>query len=168
MKNFIIRFLGGVPKHEREEEVRDAERRLRDSENEFDSQLRDRDSKILQKDAELVALRSKTKRTLPVVDITFSDPAPTNEKEFAEYCREWTLFADNFLDRKCRHLIFLAREELDWSGMPSSSHPDSLPDGMSREAYDWMMRGTSNALKMLLDYSAEMRSAHLRLTTPNE
>lgn len=151
MKHSIIRLLGGVPRQELE-----LERALYLEQRDGFSDAR---KKIAVLEGQNLALEARLKRALPLISVGTGDPEPTSEKERAAWVREWAAFFPSFLEPKLMRLISEAREELDWSGMPDASH-SGLPSGMSREHYDWMMRGTSNAFRLLIDYGKLMMSEH--------
>lgn len=157
MRNLLIRILGGIS-HENWSNACKI----------TNGQLAKQREEISVLNADVYAAQQKVKRALPLVQVNVSDPQPSDEKKFEAHAREWARFHEDFLAPKLNHLIALAREELDWSGMPSAGHETGLPEGMERRDYDWLMRGTSNAFKMLLDYGLEMKSAYKGIAENNK
>jgi hypothetical protein len=102
-------------------------------------------------------LRQRLKDSVVVVDPGIDDPIPTDEDSRQAYVERYASFHDDFLEKKLKHMIAQVREQLDgfgWDGLPY----DTLPQGMSRIERDAFFRGTSNALRLLLEYGEQMRS----------
>ncbi len=102
-------------------------------------------------------LRKRLKDSIVVVDPGMDDPIPSNEDGRRAYVERYANFHDDFLERKLKHMIAQVREQLDGFGWDGLAY-DTLPQGMSRQERDAFFRGTSNALRLLLEYGEQMRS----------
>jgi len=102
-------------------------------------------------------LRKRLKESIVVVDPGMDDPIPGGEIGRRAYVERYASFHDDFLEKKLKHMIAQVREQLDGFGWDGLAY-DTLPHGMSRQERDAFFRGTSNALRLLLEYGEQMRS----------
>lgn len=98
------------------------------------------------------------RKALRLMDVSIGDPTPDDPLKRAEYVREVGNFYSDFFEKKLLQLISFVREELDWSGLVDDQHKLNHLNGITREQYDFLMRGTSNALKLLISWGEEMRN----------
>lgn len=100
------------------------------------------------------------RKALRLMDVSIADPIPTDVDQRKAYVREVAQFFSVYGEKKLMQMISFVREELDWSGLIDSHHSKEALNGMSRQQYDWLMRGTSNAFKLLLDWGNIMQGEH--------
>lgn len=100
------------------------------------------------------------RKALRLMDVSIVDPIPADAEQRKAYVREVAQFFTDYGEKKFLQLISFVREELDWSGLIDNNHSKEALNGLSRDQYDWLMRGTSNGLKLLLDWGKEMQSEH--------
>jgi len=108
-------------------------------------------------------LRKRLRDTVVVVDPGMDDPIPDDNDGRRAYVERYASFHDDILEDKLKHMIAQVREQLDgfgWDGLPY----DTLPQGMTRQERDAFFRGTSNALRLLLEYGERMRSERASLS----
>lgn len=115
--------------------------------------------------AELMGKEALERKAHRIINVAAGDPTPVEEESRKAYVARVNEFAD-ILEPKFMSIIATAREELDWSGFNDHQHA-GLPFGMTRDQYDWMMRGTSNFGKLILDWLDAMRNEHLANINPN-
>lgn len=104
--------------------------------------------------AELSVLKEKLARTLPVVDPTTGNPEPMDHDQRVGYVARVAGFHREVLEAKIIHMIAQVREQQDTIHL-------ELPTGYTRAEYDLILRGTSNGLKLLLDWGDIMVGEHL-------
>lgn len=99
------------------------------------------------------------KKRIRVMATGVGDVEPTDVEARAKY----TIAASNFyieiLEPKLLQMIATAREELD------NVHILNIPLGMDRKDYDNVLRGTSNAFKLLMDWGELMKGEATANTT---
>lgn len=120
------------------------------------------DSRLKLLEIENEMLRKRLRDTVVVVDPGMDDPIPNNEDARRIYVERYSSFHDDILEDKLKHMIAQVREQLDgfgWDGLPY----DTLPNGMTRQERDAFFRGTSNALRLLLEYGERMRGERASL-----
>lgn len=100
------------------------------------------------------------RKAVRLMEVSIADPIPSDEESRKRYVREVATFYSDIFEKKIMQMISFVREELDWSGLTDQNHPASHLNGMTREQYDWLMRGTSNSFKLLLDWGKDMQSEH--------
>ena len=102
-------------------------------------------------------LRGRLKDSIVVVDPGIDDPIPRDDEQRRAYVERYANFHDECLEKKFKHMIAQVREQLDGFGWDGLAY-DTLPQGMSRQERDAFFRGTSNALRLLLEYGEQMRN----------
>lgn len=110
------------------------------------------------KHAQLTSLEKRTGRAMQIMNAGVGDPEPTDSKARASYVAEASNFYEGILEAKLLQMTAQVRELLD------TVYQD-LPKGMDRTRFDDMLRGTSNAFKLLMDWGNQMKGEHLANTT---
>lgn len=110
---------------------------------------------------ENAALLKSQRKPLKVIDPAAADPVPTDINARKDYVEKFCNLYKDFLEGKLIHLIAQVREDLDWNGWNDYAHPEGLPNGMTRSEYDAYLRGTSNSLKLLIEYGNQLESENL-------
>lgn len=93
-----------------------------------------------------------------MLDVDIGDPEPTDEKLRNTYAASVALFFEEYLGKKLMWLIGQVREDLDSPFGVDPSRVRELPPGTTRAEYDWFLRGTTNGLKLLLDWGDRMKN----------
>lgn len=120
-----------------------------------------KDQEINRLRLELFAIERSRGKIVPIIEVGVNDPEPTDETQREAYVAEYARFFDTYLEKKLKHLIAYVREDLDWNGWPDTTRPSGLPNGMSKAEYDWFLRGTSNAFRLLLEYGEQMKAENI-------
>jgi len=129
-------------------------------------ELADAERRIREVSGELTVAKATTYRAYDmqrvakeIIDAGIGDPAPTEEKEYERYCARIADVSE-LLKPKLMQMIAMIREELDWSGLVDGTHPVEFLNNISRERYDDLLRGTSNAFRLVLDWLEFIQGAH--------
>ena len=108
---------------------------------------------VIERDKEIdklrQALNSRSERRIDVID--FHDGEPQDEEARQVYVASVANFHEDILRRRLIKNIADVREQL--ASMDYSGIPDSVP----REAFDWYLRGTENALWLIYEWG-ELKS----------
>lgn len=120
-----------------------------------------KDREINRLKIELFSLERARGKIVPIIEVGINDPEPRDQEQRKVYVAEFSRFFETYLEQKLKHLIAYVREDLDWNGWPDTTRPAGLPNGMSKAEYDWFLRGTSNAFRLLLEYGEQMKAEHM-------
>ena len=112
-------------------------------------------------ESDYIALRAERyrdaefrRKAMKVIEAGIADPSPTDVEARIKYVAEVALFYDDKLEPKLLQLLAQNRDMLDRIYA-------EVPEGFTREQYIWILLGTSNAFKLLLDWGDAMRSEHV-------
>jgi len=142
---YILNYLGLVPKEELSS-LEAANTVLRRSVSQLENEQR-------VYELEIQGLTSRLKRTTHVVDIGLEDPEPIDEKVRVDYVIRAATDFDDYFEKKILKMISEIREVMD-----QPSYLQQFFVGLPRVEYDWYLRGTSNGLRLLLEWGDQMRN----------
>jgi hypothetical protein len=140
MKQFILRFFGV--------DLKAITRKLIEKDHEIEDLKLEK--QILE--TELLGKERLLAKKIAIVDATVGDPEPQGADR-AGYVMQVANFYEGIGRKKLLHLIAATREDLD------TVH-QNLPPGMDRTRYDDYLRGTSNAMKFLMDWFELLSGEH--------
>ena len=123
----------------------------------FDDAMRAKNEVIAENQrlrAELLGKEDALKRAVKVIAADIGDVEPVDQKARAAYVASASNFYSEILEKKLMHMIAQTREQLD-------AVFSEVPIGMDRAGYDNILRGTSNAFKLLMDYYEQLKGEHL-------
>lgn len=103
--------------------------------------------------AKLIEAESSTGRAIKVLRAGVGDVEPADEKKRKDYVAAASNFYIDILEPKLMQMIAQVREKQD-------TIFSEVPAGMVRAEYDWILKGTSNAFKLLMDWGDQMRGEH--------
>ena len=150
MRKILLRLFDVVPQGEANRSVGQKNLEISTLKNkvvELSREIKRLETEVLGKDARL-------HKNLKIIDATTGDPAPTDEKARFDYTQIAANLYDGILEKKLLHLIAVVREEQDTIML-------EVPPGFSRAQYDFVLKGTSNAFKLLMDWGEQMRGEHM-------
>lgn len=156
MKNFIISLLGGVSMRTFNE-YRILAKSVQESRMKADSEVN-------RLKVEIMGLTARTERAIKVIAANIGDVEPTDQKARKDYVAQAANFYESVLESKMLQMIAQVREQED------TIFAD-VPPGMSRVEYDYVLKGTSNAFRFLMDWGEQMKAEHasnINSENPNE
>lgn len=142
MRNLFLRIFKGLPWEEHVERIKKEKTRANDNFSEV-QRLR----------AELIGKEALMSRARAVVAANVGDVEPSEEKARREYVASASNFYQEILEPKLLQMIAEIRELED-------TIFTAVPTGMSRIEYDYILKGTSNAFKLLMDWGTAMVGEH--------
>ena len=110
-------------------------------------------SQIDQLKAQLIGAQSASARAFAIMSAGTGDVEPTDEKARKDYVASAANFYDAILEKKLMQMIAEVRELEDTIFI-------DVPRGMNRIQYDFVLKGTSNAFKLLTEWGERMKGEH--------
>lgn len=101
--------------------------------------------------AEMLGQEARLNRVVKVIAANIGDVEPTDQKARKDYVAQATNFYDAILEEKLLQMIAQVREQED-------TIFTEIPAGMTRNEYDYVLKGTSNAFKTLMDWGESMKA----------
>ncbi len=163
MKKFLISFLGGASPGVVEALERECAH-LRGSRDGWEKEAKSFARQTDTLKAELMGLDARSKRVVKVIAADIGDVEPQDEKKRKDYVAAASNFYLEVLEPKLLQMTAQVREEEDTIFL-------NVPPGLSRAEYDYVLKGTSNAFRSLMDWGEQMKAEHaanLNSEQPNE
>jgi len=142
IKKYLHKALSVIPVEEAQARVSEANRKL--------GLAKQREDELRSK---IILAESRQAKSARVIAADVGDPEPRDEEQRMDYVAQAANFYDAILEQKLLQMIAQVREQEDTIFA-------EVPPGMTRVEYDYVLKGTSNAFKLLMDWGEIMRGEH--------